>query len=219
MEFDHNLFPRVELADHIESGQRFYKCPNGQEYRSVTTRIGEYLEKTGAHDYLHEWRERVGDTEADKVMRIAAVRGTIIHNLCEQYVMNNKFWKRGVMPVHLETFMNIKKVLDDHLKRVYAVEYPLYSARLKTAGRSDLIGLWDTRPSIIDYKTSKRLKEEKDILGYFIQSACYAIMLNEMLGCNVRQIVIIISVDDEPEAQVFTKNVSDFRDLVEEVFN
>lgn len=217
--FDLCLFPKVEISDQIKNGQRFYQCPDGQEYRSVTTRISEYLENTGGHDYLHDWRDRVGDDEANHIMRIASARGKIIHNFCEQYVMNNKFWKKGAMPFHLETFMVIKKELDSHLKRVYACEYPLYSARLKTAGRTDLIGMWDTKPSIIDYKTSKRLKEEKDILGYFIQSACYAIMLNEMLGCNVRQIVIIISVDHEPDAQVFIKKVEDYRELVEEVFN
>jgi hypothetical protein len=218
--FDHNLFPRIELEDYIKEGVgRLYKCPDGQEYQSVTTRIGKYLEATGAHDYLHKWRLRVGDAEADHIMRIASIRGTIIHNICEQYVMNNNFWRKGIMPCHMENFVPIKKELDSHLKRVYNVEYPLFSARLKTAGRTDLIGMWDTKPSIIDYKTSKWLKEEKDIIGYFIQSACYAIMLNEMLGCNVRQIVIIISVDHEPDAQVFIKKVEDYRELVEKVFN
>lgn len=217
--FDHNPFPRIELEDRITDVGRIYKCPNGEEYRSVTTRIGEYLKKTGAHDYLHDWRSRVGDEEADRVMRVASVRGTIIHNICEEYVGNNPLWRKGIMPCHIETFLTIKKELDAHLKRVYSIEYSLYSARLKTAGRSDLIGLWDKTASIIDYKTSRHLKSEDDILGYFIQSSCYAIMLNEMLSCNVRQIVIIISVDDEREAQVFIKKVADYRELVEEVFN
>lgn len=212
------MFPRTEISDQIINDQRFYTIPDGQKFKSVTTRISEYLEKTGGHDYLHAWREAIGDEEANKQMEFAAVRGSIIHNLCEQYVMNNKFWKRGTMPFHLESFLLLKKELDNHLTMVYGIEYPLYSTRLKTAGRTDLIGQWDKVPSIIDYKTSKKLKEEKNILGYFIQSACYAIMLNELIGTNIKQVVILITVDHEPNAQVFIKPVSDYKDLVEEVF-
>jgi hypothetical protein len=57
--------------------------------------------------------------------------------------------------------------------------------------------------SIIDFKTAKNKKEE-DIEGYFLQTTLYAMMVEELLGLYVPQIVIIIGVDFE-EPQVFVK--------------
>ena len=51
--------------------------------------------------------------------------------------------------------------------------------------------------SIIDFKTSKRLKTRDDIHAYFMQTAAYAVMFEERTGIPVGKLVIIMAVDDE----------------------
>ena len=51
--------------------------------------------------------------------------------------------------------------------------------------------------SIIDFKTSKRLKSKSDIPNYFMQTAAYACAWYELTGEKINQLVILMSVDDE----------------------
>jgi len=85
----------------------------------------------------------------------------------------------------------------------------LYSHHLKVAGRVDCIAEYDGKLSIIDFKTSSKLKEENWIKGYFMQCSAYAVMYEERTGIPVSQIVIMIAVDSE-HPQVFIKKRNDY---------
>lgn len=211
-EFVHNLVhiqqsPRVEI-----DGIRHYRTPVGT-FKSVTTILGEKLDKSG----LLAWKERVGEEEAAKVSTQAARRGTAIHNLAEAYLMNEPNWKRGAMPVNLYTFSRIRPILDSRVGSIYGIEIPLYSARLKAAGTCDLLAGFDGINSVVDFKTSKRVKREEDIEGYFLQATAYSMMAEELTDLKFPQIVIIMSVDDD-DSLVFVKDRDQYVDRVLEVF-
>jgi genome maintenance exonuclease 1 len=97
------------------------------------------------------------------------------------------------------------------------IEYPLYSKRLKTAGRTDLIAEWDGSLAIIDFKTSRKPKKQEWVKNYFLQATCYSLMLQERTGIVCPDIVILISVDDH-EPQVFHKKRKDYLEEVVRIF-
>jgi genome maintenance exonuclease 1 len=101
-------------------------------------------------------------------------------------------------------------ILDDKVDMIRATECTLFSDHLKLAGSCDLIADYDGRLSIIDYKTSAKLKRKDWIEGYFLQTSLYAYMLWEMTGILVKDIVIIIGVDDSLEAQVFRERPQNY---------
>lgn len=210
--FLHNLVnlapcPRVEL-----DGARYYETPAGR-FKSVTTILGEKLDKTA----LLRWKERVGEEEANKVSTQAARRGTAIHNLAETYLLNEPNWKKGAMPSNLDTFSKVRPVLDKYIGTVYGVEIPLYSGRLKAAGTCDLLAGFNGINSVVDFKTSKRVKKEEDIEGYFIQATAYSIMAEELTLYKFPQIVIIMSVDHD-DTLVFIKDRDQYVNRVLEIF-
>lgn len=210
--FTHNLV-HIEQSPRVEiDGIRHYQTPVGT-FKSVTTILGEKLDKTG----LLEWKERVGEVEAARVSGIAARRGTAIHALAEAYLMNDPNWKRGAMPVNLDTFSRIRPVLDRYIGSIYGVEIPLYSARLKAAGTCDLLAGFDGINSVVDFKTSKRVKREEDIEGYFLQATAYSLMAEELTDLRFPQIAIIMSVDDA-ETQLFVKPRDQYVERVLEIF-
>lgn len=209
--FVHNPINLPDMDTVSIDGKRHYVTPAGN-LPSVTTVLGEKLD----HSSLDAWRKRVGEEEANKVSTQAAKRGSSIHSICENYLMGNDY-KKGVMPVNLATFLKIKPVLDLNIGSVFGIEVPLYSARLKTAGRTDLLAGFRGINFIVDYKTSKRIKKEEDILSYFLQATCYSMMAEELTGRKFPQIVIIIAVDHE-ETQVFIKNRDDYVEQVLSVF-
>jgi len=214
--FRHNFVPTVELTTETIDGQRHYVLPDGvTKLKSVTTIIGERTDKTA----LLEWKKRVGEEEAQKISVQAARRGTAIHSIAERYVLNeDNFYGEKEMPINVESFKPIKQILDDHVDNILGVEIPLYSKALGCAGRTDLIAEYDGTLSVIDFKTSKRMKKAEWIENYFIQATCYAMMFEWIYKIAVPQIVIVITVDDEKTPQVFKLERSQYVNRVLEIF-
>lgn len=213
--FKHNLVPVTELTTETIDGKRFYVLPDGvTKLKSVTTVLGEKLDKTA----LNEWKAKVGEEQANRISVQAARRGSAIHEIAEKYVLNEDNFYKNQMPINIETFKPIKWALDDHVDNIYGVELPLYSKALGCAGRTDLVAEYDGIPSIIDFKTSRKLKKEEWIESYFLQSTVYSMMFQRKYKIEIPQIVIIITVDNEKTPQTFVMERSKFVNRVIEVF-
>ena len=191
--FEHVTLELPELSAEIVEGiGRVYTTPEGNRYPSVTTVIGKASDKS----WLDDWKARVGEEEVRKVSAQAARRGTAVHELAENYLNNDPRYTKGHMPANIATFSQIRPMLDEHVGKIYGLEVPLYSDKLRVAGRVDCLAEWDKQLSIIDFKTSKREKKREDISGYFTQASAYAMMTFERTGLLPKQIVIMMMVDD-----------------------
>lgn len=205
----------TELTTETIEGQRYYVLPDGlTKLKSVTTLLGEKLDKIA----LFEWRKKVGEEEANKISVQAARRGTAIHSIAERYVLNEENVYRNQMPVNIESFKPIKQILDEHVDNIYGIELPLYSKALGCAGRTDLVAEFDGVPSIIDFKTSRKLKKEEWIESYFLQATIYSMMFEKLHKIQIPQFAIVITVDDERTPQVFLKERSQYVNRVLELF-
>ena len=211
--FKHNLVPEVQIETTSIDGKRYYVLPDGKKFRSVTTVLSDKLDKTA----LLEWRKRVGEDEANKISTQAARRGTAVHTLCERYVLNEDNYTRDAMPSGLDSFNSIKPILDDRVGTILGIELPLYSVALNTAGRCDLIAEFDGVPSVVDFKTSLKLKKEEWIYSYKLQTACYAMMFSWIYKIDIPQTVVLIAVDHEPP-QVFVFKTKDYVEDVLRIF-
>jgi CRISPR/Cas system-associated exonuclease Cas4 (RecB family) len=175
----------------VENGAngRRYLSPEGNKYPSITTVLG-VLSKAG----IAAWRTRVGDEEANKISHRASTRGTAVHDIVEKYLDNEELPE--VLPHITASLSNLKPSLS-RIGRIFAQESPLYSKHLGVAGRVDCVGEYDGVPSIIDFKTSKKIKKKEWITSYFMQAAAYAIMWEERTGMPITNLVIIMDVDNE----------------------
>jgi hypothetical protein len=185
-------FPEL-TAEIVEGVGRIYTTPEGNRYPSITTVIG----KSSDQSWLDEWKARVGEEQVRKVSGQASRRGTAVHELAEEYLKNNPRYTKGHMPVNISSFNQIKPILDKHVNRIHGLEVPLYSDKLRVAGRVDCLSEWDSQLAIIDFKTSKRVKKREDIGHYFIQASAYSYMTYERTGLLPKLVVIIMMVDDD----------------------
>jgi hypothetical protein len=215
--FSFNFVDRCELDSYEdEDGKRYYVVPSQTDtyiYKSVTTIIDEHSDKT----WLKRWKDRVGDAEADAITRQAKQRGTAIHDMVEAYFMGEDYWE-GHGTINVIDFNRVVPLLNRYVSNIYGVELPLHNHRLRTAGRTDLVCQWDGVNSIVDFKTSKKEKLQEQLTSYFIQTACYALMFQELYHLTIPQIVVIILVDHESSPSVFVENVNDWVGRVEEMF-
>jgi len=195
-----------ELESVTTESGRTYKTPSGKEYPSITTVLSSYNKKA-----LFEWRQRVGEEEANRVSRKASNRGTKLHNTVEKYLLNemSPLQMHTIMPDTKELFLKLKPFLDTNVNNIYGIEQPLFSDELRLAGRCDCIGEWDGKISIIDWKTANYTKEKHQITNYFMQASAYAEMFGERTGVAIDQIVIAIAVENEPP-QIFIEDKSKY---------
>ena len=196
MAFKHlniHSFPILK-ATTTQQGRRY--LVDGMMWPSVTTVIGHSKKKS-----IMEWRNRVGEEEANKISKRASTRGNKCHKLCELYLENKSISKYSDDPLSMGLFYQIKPYLDS-IDNIHALEAPLCSSLLKMAGRVDCIAEYNGELAIIDFKTSTKYKREEWIHDYFAQETAYAIMFQELTGLIPKKLVTIIACETG-EPQVF----------------
>lgn len=207
--FNHDFVTIENLKTEEIDGKRFYVAPDGNRYPSVTTITG-----WKKRAFFAEWRKK-NPEESRRVLS----RGTSFHYIVEDYLLNNNEkveQKKIEKPGDYFIFAQIKNELNK-INNIKALESALWSSTLQMAGRVDCIAEYDGVLSVIDFKTSKAVKEEKDIQEYFMQATAYAIMFQERTGIQIKNIVILMTCEDG-SIMVYQKNPLHYvRDLKEAI--
>lgn len=209
--YSERTLPKLEQVN--ENGTRFYLTPEGNKYPSVTTVLSEYSRKG-----IQEWRNRVGNEEANRISSKASTRGTKLHKACEDY-LNNKDPNFNT-PLEKELFEKIKPLLNN-INNIHAQELRMYSHHLRMAGTVDCIAEYEGKLAVIDFKTSSRMKEASYIENYFMQCSAYAIMYEERFCIPINKTIVIVAVE-EHAPQIFfetrdnhVKRLLEYRDIYE----
>ena len=195
-----------DLVTDTTAERRLYLAPDGSKFPSVTTVLGILSE-----DAIRAWRARVGEDVANKIGHRASNRGSAVHSIIEGYLKNED--TKDYLPHVKQSLQNLRPILDRSIGRIFGLEVALFSRHLGLAGRCDCIAEWNGVPSIIDFKTSRRIKKKENISGYFAQASAYAIMFEERTGMAIPNIVIVMDVDDE-HPLIFEEHRDNFVDLL-----
>ena len=186
--FNHVDLDLPSLDRETIDGVRYYDIPGESKLVSITS-ITSWINR----EIFRSWRARVGNEEADKVTKAATSRGTDMHTLTENYLLNEEL--PTVQPLSEFLFKQSKPQLD-LINNIHAIEKPLYSLKLGVAGTVDCIAEYEGELAVIDFKSSKKPKPRKWIDHYFVQCAAYACMLYEMKEIPVKKFVIIMSCEN-----------------------
>ena len=180
---------------------RKYVTPNGDAVASVTT----ILDKTKPEERkqaLQEWRNRIGHKEAQAITTEAASRGTSMHSHLEHWLAFGEIQNKSNL-VHQQSGKMatriIEEYLDPHLDEWWGSEVGLYYPQLY-AGTTDLVGVYNGVPSIIDFKQTNKTKKTEWIEDYFLQAAAYAAAHNAVHGTDIQQgVILMCSKDFQPQ--------------------
>ena len=134
---------------------------------SVTT----ILSRTKDMTQLNDWRRRVGNAEADKIMNQASTIGTEMHKVLE-YSLNGQGYF-NMMDEGTKPRMMAKTILKNiKLDEIWGNEVSLEYKNM-FAGTCDLTAMAYGKPSIIDWKQSNRPKKEEWVDDYKHQLGAY----------------------------------------------
>ena len=204
-------YPILERVD-TEIG-RFYKDSKLNLVPSVTTVLSNTSNKA---DGIADWRMRVGDEEANRIIKQSTDIGTSVHLAIENY-LNNKNWDNFGSSYEEKISQEItKRFISDGLTKIteiWGLEVGLILDNL-FAGTADCVGTYSGIPSLIDFKTAKKVKKREWIEDYFLQGCAYANAHNVMFNSNIKQIVILM-VDRDLIFKEFIIQENEFKYLTE----
>ena len=187
--------PRYEPLRRHTKGERFYVTPEGV-CRSVTTILDGSKDKS----FLDQWRERVGEIEADFIRNTAAYRGTKLHEYVENYLLGtctsppfcflcNPYW------VSIKPFLST-------VRKPVLMEGAVWHPK-KYAGTLDCIAYLDDdldQPTLLDWKTADKWVQPYKLYDYTLQCAAYVKAANHVYahqGLNIKRAKIVIAKPNE----------------------
>ena len=194
--FDYKPLKRIDTGN----GRR-YIVGEDRPLPSVTTILGKTKDLT----HIKAWQERVGIDEANKIKTEASNLGNGMHKNLENYILGESMG--GTFMAQALAKVIIKEGLTK-VSEVWGIEVSLYSTGLY-AGTTDLIGVHNNIPSIMDFKNSLREKRKEWIEDYFMQLAAYALAHNEIHGTDIKKCVINI-IDRDAKLQPFIIEGNEF---------
>jgi genome maintenance exonuclease 1 len=174
--------------------ERHYEV--GQEKLPSVTTILAATQSDEKRESLAKWKEKVGDSKADEIKNQAAKRGTLMHSYLEMHLNGQgllDLTDAGIQAKNMAQTI-IDKGLGD-LSEAWGNEVTLYYPGLY-AGQTDLVGVYQGRDSIIDFKNSNKPKRDEWITDYYLQGAAYASSHDCIYGTKIEQIVILICTPD-----------------------
>ena len=179
--------------NRIDGKKRLYEAPDGSRMPSVTTILDATSDKT----HLIAWRKRVGEQKAKQITQEAAGVGTSMHGFLEHYTKGEELPNKSNL-VHVQGRKMAEVVIQDGLSKVDEVwgsEVHLYYPDLY-AGTTDLVGVHNGVPAIMDFKQTNKPKKEEWIDNYKLQGAAYALAHNHIYETDISKIVIMMCSRD-----------------------
>ena len=190
-----NKFNYPKSSRSIENGLRQYLFDD-EKLPSVTS----ILQATKSEEdkaSLENWKERVGHKEANKIKNEASSRGTSMHSYIEDFLrgrINESFFESNEQYKNMAKEI-IEKGIKGKLEEIYGMETTLHYPE-KYAGTADLVGIYQGRETIIDFKQANRPKKVDYIQDYFLQLGAYTLAHNVVYETNITSGVILLCTVD-----------------------
>ena len=186
------IYPKTQRS--LIQGSRHYDIGN-TKLPSVTTIISA-TQSEEKKQSLAAWKARLGDQAADRVRDIAALRGTAMHTFLEAYIRGTGH--KDLTSIGKEAEPMAKKIIESglgDLEEVWGTEVTLYYPDLY-AGATDIVGIYNGRESIIDFKQTNKPKKREWIDDYFVQLGAYAMAHNYVYRTHIQSGVILMCSKD-----------------------
>jgi genome maintenance exonuclease 1 len=222
-------------------GLRFYEVSDGDKiiglFPSITTVLGQTKDQSG----LDRWKQRIGEEEANRISTLSMNRGTVMHRLLELYkpIPGTQQEKLADLKILAATDQEVNQFKDhesgalfltegwkffmkfwynssrtlSRVEEVLSAEEFLWTNRMGGyAGTVDNVSkMFDKGVLIIDYKNSRRPKEQQWIQDYFMQGSAYYIAYWDRTGIKPNGVEIWIANEEDAIPQVFSLEDSDVK--------
>ena len=217
-----NKFKYPKSMRSLIDGKRHYDIKE-EKLPSVTT-ILSATQSDEKRKSLADWRARMGPQYADRVKDLAAMRGTAMHRYLEAFIDGSGH--KDLTSIGREAEGMARKIIESglgELDEVWGQEVTLYYPGLY-AGATDIVGVYEGQPAIIDFKQTNKPKKREWITDYFCQLGAYCMAHNYVYGTKIQSGVILMCSKDllfqkfEVSGSEFVRHQHDFLRKIDQYY-
>ena len=186
------IYPKSSRS--LVMGRRHYEIGN-DKLPSVTTILSQ-TQSDEKRKSLANWQARVGQHRADRIRDLSAMRGTSMHTYLEGYIKNQRHLDLTALGQEAGRMADV--IIGSglgELEEVWGTEVTIHYPGLY-AGQTDVVGIYNGRESIIDFKQTNKPKQREWIEDYFIQLAAYAMAHNYVYNTKIQSGIILMCSKD-----------------------
>ncbi len=186
------VYPKSSRS--LVMGRRHYEIGN-DKLPSVTTILSQ-TQSDEKRKSLANWQARVGQHRADRIRDLSAMRGTSMHTYLEGYIKNQRHLDLTALGQEAGRMADV--IIGSglgELEEVWGTEVTIHYPGLY-AGQTDVVGIYNGRESIIDFKQTNKPKQREWIEDYFIQLAAYAMAHNYVYNTKIQSGIILMCSKD-----------------------
>ena len=209
-----NKFKYPKSMRSLIGGKRHYDV--GEEKLPSVTTILSATQSDEKKKSLADWRARMGAQSADRIRDVSAMRGTAMHRYLEAFIDGTGH--KDLTSIGKEAEPMAKRIIESglgDLEEVWGQEVTLYYPGLY-AGATDIVGIYEGKPAIIDFKQTNKAKKREWISDYFCQLGAYCMAHNYVYNTKIQSGIILMCSKDllfqkfEVSGREFVRHQHDF---------
>lgn len=196
----------IEIKEPVEFlCETYYYLINGKKYWRVT-QVKSVLNQAG----LNAWRAKVGNKEANKIMKARQTLGTKVHKLFELILNGHKVNKDNYKEEEVKSDIDLMNELVKNCKlepfinkcnNKLTLEQHLWSSTLDVAGTGDYLGYYTSNKKYLPKKAEPKFTKKSKVVGdwkssagiypdYWLQLSAYVFMFEELTGIKLDGAII-----------------------------
>jgi len=190
-----NKFNYPTSTRAILNGKRHYNV-NNEKLPSVTTILKE-TEPIEKKENLAKWREKVGHQQAQLITLEATNRGSKMHYYLEMFLLGklNQDLLGDNTREKIMANQIIENGLRNKLSEIWGCETTLYYPG-RFAGAADVVGIYEGKSTIIDFKNSNKPRQDHWNDEYYMQISAYISAHNSVYNTSINQGVVLLCTKD-----------------------
>ena len=182
--------------------ESLYGWPEDSHLLLSSSRINDSKPNPG----IKKWEQRVGKEEAERIKEESLRIGTLMHTYLETSLWkfcNVKYQnhppivapsKKDPHEIEKASAMGniiLREGLKNKLQEVWGMEAHVYWDHY-LRGKIDLVGVYNNKPCILDFKQTRNPKKREWIDNYFMQLACYGLAHNYLCKTKIENGIILM---------------------------
>ena len=185
-----NKYSEELLFDDSEVGALIAAAPK-LEPADKYPGVSKVLNATNDMSFLAAWKARVGEEEAERIVNESVQIGKSFDMLMFEYFKGSDV-ENMVDEVAYKLYSQSLK----HLKHIQpiALQLKVFSDKLKMQGYIDMLCYYKGELTLLDFKNSAKYKHDDHLESYYKQCTFYCMMLYDMYGITVKQLVLFIGM-------------------------
>lgn len=173
---------------------QYYNYHKSPIYLPSVSKLLETTKTPEQRQILTEWKNKVGEEEANRITQLSTSNGREMHRIVEHYIKYDKL--DAPTNDNKDSHEMARTIIEQGLGKIsqyFGAECHVYYPELY-AGKTDCVAQWQGKLAIIDFKNTLKPKKREWVEDLLLQAVGYAMAHNAVFNTDIKTVVIMMAM-------------------------